>query len=145
MSAAPDPQGNQYGEGRSIGRWTLAAIYLVAGVLHLLIPDPFLAITPGWVPFPQAVILGTGLYEITGAAALLTRRLRRAAGVALALSAVLVFPANIKHAMDTLTDGRMDLYWWYHGPRLLLQPVLGWWALYVGGVIDWPGGIRSGR
>jgi hypothetical protein len=30
--------------------------------------------------------------------------------------------------------------WLYHGPRLLLQPVLVWWALYAGAVTDWPFG-----
>ena len=28
--------------------------------------------------------------------------------------------------------------WWYHAPRLALQPVLVWWALFAGGVADWP-------
>ncbi len=116
----------------------LAAIYLAAGVLHLATPEPFLAITPDWVPVPQLVIAATGLCEIAGGIGLLTRRLRYAAGVALALYAVCVFPANIKHAIDDLSGVAPGLGWWYHAPRLLLQPVLVWWALLAGEVIRRP-------
>ena len=133
----PPSSGGRTG-ARDVARWVLAAIYLVAGIFHLATPDTFLLITPGWVPFPRAVILLTGVCEIAGAAALMGRRLRRAAGVALALYAVLVFPANIKHAIDGVPA--VPIGWWYHLPRLAFQPVLVWWALLAGGVVDWPFG-----
>ena len=129
---------------RAAGRFALAAVYGAAGVFHLATPGPFLLITPNWVPFPHAVILGTGLCELAGAIGLLTRSLRAAAGVGLALYAICVFPANIKHALDGLPAGNVQLGWWYHAPRLALQPVLVWWALFAGGVIDWPF-RRTGR
>ena len=124
--------------GRSAARWVLIAAYLVAGIAHLSTPGAFLMIMPDWVPYPREVILGTGICEIAGAFGLMTRSLRRAAGVGLALYAVCVFPANIKHAFEGLPPGNIQLGWWYHGPRLALQPVLVWWALYAGTVIDWP-------
>jgi uncharacterized membrane protein len=120
------------------GRWALMLVYLAAGVLHLAIPDTFVAIVPAWVPFPRLVVLGTGLCELAGALGLLTHRLRHAAGIGLALYAVCVFPANIQHAIDTLPAGPGHLGWWYHGPRLALQPVLVWWALFAGNVVNWP-------
>ncbi len=95
-------------------------------------------ITPAWVPYPAYVIFGTGLCELAGAFGLLTRKLRRAAGIGLALYAICVFPANIKHAFSTLPMGDLQLGWWYHAPRLALQPVLVWWALFAGEVIHWP-------
>ena len=116
----------------------LAAAYLLAGVLHLRSPEPFLAITPDWVPSPRAVIAATGMCEIAGAIGLLVPRLRRLAGILLALYALCVFPANVKHAIDYITLGRGGLTLWYHIPRLLAQPVIIWWALFAGGVIDWP-------
>ena len=130
--------------GRVTARWVLAALYLAAGVIHLAMPAPFLLITPDWVPYPRAVILGTGLCEIAGALALPTRGLRRLAGGALALYAVCVVPANNKHAMGGLAGGGMQLGLWYHVPRLALQPVLVWWALFAGEVVDWPF-RRAGR
>ncbi len=51
----------------------------------------------------------------------------------LALYAVCVFPANIKHAIDDLSSGS-GLPIWYHAPRLLLQPLIIWWALWAGGM-----------
>lgn len=124
--------------GRALSRGVLAACYFAAGCFHLATPGPFLMITPAWVPDPALVIAATGLCELAGAAGLLIPRLRRAAGIALALYAVCVFPANIKHALDGLPAGQIQLGWWYHAPRLALQPVLVWWALFAGGVVDWP-------
>jgi uncharacterized membrane protein len=90
------------------------------------------------VPFAPTVILFTGVAEIAGAVGLILPRLRRAAGIGLALYAVLVFPANIQHAIMDLGLADPDLGWAYHGPRLVFQPVIVWWALWVGEVIDWP-------
>ena len=48
------------------------------------------------------------------------------AGMGLAAYAVCVFPANIKHALDSLVAGEAFLGGWYHGPRLVLQPFIVW-------------------
>lgn len=119
-------------------RWIMTAFYLAAGVAHLASPDGFIAITPDWVPYPREVIFGTGLCEIAGAVALLTSSLRWWAGVMLALYALCVWPANIKHAIDNVPIAGVTLSWWYHAPRLAAQPLLIWWALFCGGVVDWP-------
>ena len=124
---------------RKFMRLLLALAYFIAGVAHIRSPGGFLQITPDWVPWPTAVIFATGVCEIAGALALaFIPRLRRAAGIALALYAVCVFPANINHALHDIAIGGRHLSWWYHGPRLLFQPVIVWWALWAGGVTDWP-------
>jgi uncharacterized membrane protein len=119
-------------------RWLMVAFYLTAGVVHLLLPDSFLPIVPDWVPFPRHVVIITGICELAGAVALITTRFRKLAGVMLALYAVGVFPANIKHAVQGIHVLPIPDSWWYHGPRLALQPVLVWWALFCSNVIDWP-------
>jgi uncharacterized membrane protein len=116
----------------------LSAVFLVAGVLHLIVPGPFLAVTPDWVPYPRSVVLVTGVVEIAGAAGLFIPRLRRPAGLGLALYAACVFPANISHAIVDLALVEPVLGWAYHAPRLAFQPVIVWWALWASGVIDWP-------
>ncbi len=123
---------------RTTLRWALAAIYLVAGWFHLRETAAFVSIVPDWVPQPQATVIATGCCEILGAAALVTVRLRRLAGIMLALYAVCVYPANLKHALQDVAIGGTRLGWGYHGPRLAFQPVLVWWALFCGQVIDWP-------
>lgn len=128
---------------RSALRLLLALIYLIAGIAHLRAPSGFIQITPVGVPEPEIVVLLTGLCEIAGAIALaFIPRLRRAAGIGLAVYAVAVFPANINHALNDVAIGGVDLDWWYHGPRLLFQPVAVWWALWAGGVTDWPFGAK---
>ncbi|MBI5322226.1 DoxX family protein [Bradyrhizobium sp.] len=123
---------------RAILRWVLAAFYAAAGIAHLAVPDKLLAITPSWVPLAPQVILITGLCELAGAVALVTRPLRWWAGVALAAYALCVWPANFKHAIDGIELPYIASSWWYHGPRLAFQPVIIWCSLYCAGVIDWP-------
>jgi uncharacterized membrane protein len=123
---------------RAAMRWIMAAFYTLAGIAHLWVPDKFLTITPDWVPFAPQVILITGVCELAGAVALVTRPLRWSAGAALAAYALCVWPANFKHAIDGIDLPYISSSWLYHGPRLALQPVIIWWALYCAGVIDWP-------
>ena len=136
MSAQP-------GRGRRIALFVLATAFALAGVAHLTRPSGFVAITPGWVPAPAIVVALTGVAELAGAAGLLIRPLRRAAGIGLALYALCVWPANFNHALNDIPLGGTHLSWWYHGPRLALQPLLIWWPLWASGVIDWP--WRKGR
>jgi len=128
---------------RSVARLVLALAYLVAGIAHVAAPAGFERITPGWVPFAHQVVVATGICEIVGALALLfVPSLRRAAGIAFAVYAICVFPANINHAVNNIALGGTTLSWWYHGPRLALQPVVVWWALWSTGFVDWPFGRR---
>jgi uncharacterized membrane protein len=119
-------------------RWLLAIAYFAVGVIHLRSPGAFLPIVPDWVPWPRETVLFTGACEIAGAIGLCIPRLRWWAGVMLAAYAVCVFPANIKHAMEAVAIGGKQLGWGYHAPRLAFQPVIVWWCLFAGGVIDWP-------
>lgn len=119
---------------RTGARLLLAALFLAAGILHLALPMPFLRIVPGWVPWPLETVIATGVCEIAGAAGLVTRRWRRAAGIGLALYSACVFPANVKHAIDDLGAGT-GLPLWYHAPRLLLQPAIILWCLWAGEAI----------
>ena len=119
-------------------RWMLAALCAAAGVAHLAVPEVLLTITPDWVPFAPQVIFITGLCELAGAVALVTQPLRKSAGIALALYALCVWPANIKQALDHIVIPHIPDSWWYHAPRLAFQPVLIWWAWFCSGVIDWP-------
>ncbi|WP_342151060.1 DoxX family protein [Methylorubrum sp. SB2] len=121
-------------------RFGLIGLYGFIGVVHLAAPESFLPIMPAWVPQPRLVVIATGLCEIATALALMLPwpGLRRAAGIGLALYAVCVFPANIKHAVEGISVPPIPDTWWYHGPRLAFQPVMVWWALYTTRVIDWP-------
>lgn len=123
---------------RRIARILLAAAYFAVGIVHLRSPEGFLPIMPDFVPFPREVVLATGVAEILGAIGLMIPRLRRAAAWGLAAYALCVFPANIKHAVEGIAIAGQVLGWGYHVPRLLAQPLIIWWALWAGGITEWP-------
>lgn len=119
---------------RVVLRWLLAAFYGLAGVIHLIRPEPFLTITPTWVPAPYAVVLLTGVAELLGAIGLVqpfSKPLRRAAGWGLALYALCVWPANINHFVLDMAraDGGLGLA--YHVPRMFAQPLIMWLAVWA--------------
>jgi uncharacterized membrane protein len=121
-------------KARLVLRWVLAAFYGLAGVLHIAIPAPFLTIMPPWVPAPDAVVWLTGVAEIAGAIGLVqpfSAALRRWAGWGLAAYALCVWPANIHHfALDLAReDGGLGLA--YHIPRMIAQPAIIWFAVWV--------------
>jgi uncharacterized membrane protein len=133
--ASPEPL---HTTRRPVMRWIIAAFFVFAGIGHFMVPDTLVSITPDWVPFPRQVILLTGLFELAAALALVTKPLRFWAGIALAIYTVCVYPANIKHAMEAIDVPNLPSSWWYHAPRLALQPVITWWVLFSADVIDWP-------
>jgi uncharacterized membrane protein len=133
--------GPELSRARTVTRWLLGALYLVAGGFHLAQPAPFITITPGWVPLPPTVVLITGLAEFAGALALLQPwwpRLRQAAGWGLAAYALCVWPANVNHMLLDLARPDRGLGLAYHIPRLLAQPLLIWAALWASGAVEWP-------
>jgi uncharacterized membrane protein len=118
--------------------YPLALAYFVFGLVHLTTPSSLTPLMPAWVPAPNAVILFTGACEIAGAVGLTVPRLRSAAAVMLALYALCVWPANIHHALSGAHVKHVPDSWWYHGPRLALQPLIIWLPLYAAGLTSWP-------
>ena len=128
-----------FGRARHVMRVALAIFFSAAGIAHLAVPDQLLLITPQWVPFARELIVLTGAFEIATSVALLTTpRLQHIAGIALAVYALCVWPANFRHALEGIDLPPIPNSWLYHGPRLALQPVIMWWALFSAEVIDWP-------
>jgi len=119
-------------------RIVMAAFLLGGVVLHFRATDKLVAITPNWVPYAREVVLATGVLEFILAFTLLVPRLRKISGIVIALYVIAVWPANFKHAFEHIIAPPIPDSWWYHAPRLALQPVIAWWALFATRVIDWP-------
>ncbi|WP_439596786.1 DoxX family protein [Falsiroseomonas sp.] len=124
-------------------RWGLAAALVFFGIDHLAMPGRYLPMIEGLVPWPGAVIMLTGLCEVAGAIGLLVPRLRRAAGILLAVYFVCVFPANIRNALQGLAVEGLPAAGWYYWARLPLQPLAIWWSLRAAEVIAWPRRSRA--
>lgn len=98
--------------------------FLVGGIGHFVLTSTFVGVTPDWVPFPRAVVLGTGALEVAGAVLLWWRPVRRWVGLAMMAFCVAVTPVHVEMLMEAeqyaaLGDG---VLW----GRLLFQPVLVW-------------------
>ena len=115
---------------RAVMRIVMAAFFAAGFVLHLRATNALVAITPSWVPFPREVVLATGVFELVLAVSLLIPRLRKVSGIIAALYVLAVWPANFKHAFEHVVTPPIPDSWWYHAPRLALQPVIAWWALF---------------
>jgi uncharacterized membrane protein len=115
-------------------RWVLAGGMVFAGVVHFVSTDSFFGQLPSWVPARSAVIWVSGAVEIAlGLALMFAPPDRRpAVGWALAVLFVLVFPANVYQAIAGTSAFGLDSDVARWG-RLLFQPVLIAWALWVSG------------
>ncbi|MDR7087388.1 putative membrane protein [Aeromicrobium panaciterrae] len=82
----------------------LALGFAASGVLHLVKPEPYVAIVPKPLPFKKELVLGSGVLEIALGAMMLHPRTRRLGGRASVGLLAAVFPANVQMAMDVVRD-----------------------------------------
>jgi len=117
---------------KEAARRGMAIALMVAGVMHFLRPESFLAYFPGWVPAPELLNAASGIFEIAGGLALLVAggRHRRLVGVALAAYLVLVLPANVYVAVAGVAVPGLPTAWWYPWLRLPFQALFVWWVLW---------------
>ena len=118
---------------RRIGRLLLAAFLVAAGVVHLVMPEAFLAQVPTWMPARVTIVYVSGVVEIVlGVALVAAPRHRVAIGWAVAVLLVAVFPGNVNQALtgdDAFGLTSPESRW----GRLLLQPLFVVWALWSTG------------
>jgi uncharacterized membrane protein len=111
---------------RLFTRIFLAALFLLAGTVHLLKPNLFKPIMPPWIPAPMACIIISGIAELLGGIGLLVPQtaLQQAAGWSLLALLVAVFPANIYMAAAHIRVNGFPAHIWMSWARLPLQPIL---------------------
>lgn len=116
------------GRRRPWSRWLLGAVFVVAGIAHLVAPDVYVTAMPPWLPEPYLLVLLSGVAELAGGLGVLapSASVRRAAGWGLAALLVAVYPANVEMALA------QPGAWWLWA-RLPLQGALVAWALRASG------------
>lgn len=114
--------------------YVLATGFIVAGVLHFVVPDLYVQIVPPFFPAPLALVYLSGLAEIAVGIGLLIPKTRRHAAWATVALLIAIFPANIYMATHGVVIEGMpgggdpsELVRW---GRLPLQAVLICWALW---------------
>lgn len=113
--------------------YLLSVVYVVAGVLHFVAPEPFERIVPRELPAPRGLVYLSGLAEIALGIGVLFPRTRRRSAKGLVLLLLAVFPANVNMAVrdvgaNPLPERAEPLYNAALWIRLPLQGVLIAWA-----------------
>src|ERR687894_1147673 len=79
-----------------------AAFWIVAGVMHFLIPRQYEAIVPpSLARWKKELVVASGVAEIAGGVAVLPERTRRGARWWLLVTLAAVYPANIHMAVNS--------------------------------------------
>ncbi|HEX8318227.1 DoxX family protein [Longimicrobium sp.] len=124
----------QIGVSAGASRMVLAAIFVVAGVLHFAITDMYVRVMPPYLPWPRELVMVSGVCQVAGGVGLCMPRLRRAAGWGLVLLLVAVWPANLQMYADARASGDPLLGVMLLLLRLPLQLVLIWWVWKAAGL-----------
>jgi uncharacterized membrane protein len=106
----------------------LAAVFVIAGVLHFAFPGAYVRIMPPWLPQPRALVLLSGACQIAGGVGVLLPRTRRAAGWGLILLLLAVWPANLQMLLNARASGAPAAAQALLLVRLPLQLLLIWWV-----------------
>jgi uncharacterized membrane protein len=123
----------------TIGRALLAAFFIVAGIMHFVVPDAYVRIVPPALPMPYLLIVLSGIAEILGGCGLILPFTRRAAAWGLILLLVAVFPANIYTAVSHVSFPGIFGQSWMQWLRLPVQiPLILWTLRYTGRSVEVP-------
>jgi len=113
---------------KTLTRYLLGALFIVAGVNHFVNTPFYLSIMPPYLPWHRELVYVSGLAEMGLGALVLFQRCAPLAGWGIIALCVAVFPANLHMAMHP------DLYPQFSAAalwlRLPLQGVLIAWAYW---------------
>ena len=99
---------------RRIGLAVVFVWFFIGGIAHFVATGVETGLVPPWIPWPRAMVLASGVFELIGAAGLLWPRSRRAAGWGLFALTIAVTPVHV---------------WMLHRPDLF--PAIPYWALVL--------------
>ncbi|MFL5539307.1 MAG: hypothetical protein ACJ8J0_09950 [Longimicrobiaceae bacterium] len=116
--------GGEVRSRRGYGVWAVAALFLVTGVLHFVIPRSYEAIVPPFLPARRFLVYLSGACELAGGAGVLVPRTRRAAALGLVALLAAVFPANVQMLVNAVAAGKPGWQLALLTLRLPLQLVL---------------------
>lgn len=102
----------------------LGIFFLIAGVMHFVATDAYVAMMPVYLPWHAGLVVLSGFLEVLFGAAVLYPPARRMAGFGLILLLIAVFPANIHVALHALPLGGVQIPPLFLWMRLPLQFLL---------------------
>jgi uncharacterized membrane protein len=117
---------------KKLGLYLFIMMFIVAGILHFLLDDGFVAMVPDYIPLRYTLIYVTGVAEFLMAIGLLIPKTRKFTAVVTVIYLIAIFPANAFGAVyDIPIPGMEETNQAVLYARLLLQPVMIWWLWKV--------------
>jgi uncharacterized membrane protein len=111
-----------------VWRTLLGVTMTIAGVVHFVMPEPYLKIMPDYLPWHLELVYVSGAFEIAGGIGLFVPKLRSLAGWGIVALLFAVWPANIWQATHGGMDAMSPIVAWV---RVAMQPLLIWLAYWV--------------
>ena len=108
------------------GRFVLASVFIVAGMLHFVYTPAYLRLMPSYLPDPLLLVRISGVCETLGGLGLLFPATQRLAAWGLIALLIAVFPANLTMVTDPARFPSIPH--WAAWARLPLQLPMIWWA-----------------
>jgi len=113
--------------------YLMGAFYVLAGVMHFVVPDVYAQIVPPFLPAPLLLVYLSGVAEIVLGLGVVHPRTRRLAAWGIVALLLAVFPANLFMAISGVAItgtpwGTLDPSPLVRWGRLPLQAVLLLWA-----------------
>lgn len=115
-----------YSTLKNISLIIMAALYVIAGINHLIHPIFYKNIMPSYIPWHIQLVYISGFIEIFLGILLIPKKTRRLAAWGIILLLISIFPANINMMINYWKTNHTDL--WITILRLPLQFVLIFWA-----------------
>ena len=111
----------------------MSVLYVIAGVMHFVVPELYVQIVPPPLPFPLGLVYLSGVTEVVLGVGLLFERTRRLAAWGIIALLVAIFPANVYMATSDVViqgtpGGTADPSQAARWGRLPMQAVLVLWA-----------------
>ncbi|HEY8460574.1 MAG TPA: MauE/DoxX family redox-associated membrane protein [Blastocatellia bacterium] len=106
-------------------KFLFAALFIIAGLNHFRDPEFYMRIMPPYLPWPSALHLTAGGFEVLLGVMLPVPRFQKLAAWGLIALLIAVYPANIHMALHY---EQYDVSMIFHWVRLPLQFVLIAWA-----------------
>ena len=114
------------------GRIAFSLAFSLIGVIHVITPEKLSYMISGLLAYPEFWVIFTGFIEIVLAVLLLIPRFQTIAGWAIIAYLFIVFPANIRVAVENLpSPGGLPASAWYVWSRLFFQPLYMLWVYYA--------------
>src|SRR5215468_2500174 len=113
---------------RTVMKYLLAISFIGAGLNHFANPEFYMRIMPPYLPWPSALHLTAGFFEVVFGVLLLIPRFQKLAAWGLIALLLAVYPANIHMAIHhQLYPEYSRVSLWVRLPLQFVLIALAWW------------------